>query len=69
MIAASLARAQRLHPVDICYPVFMSDHMRLCYRFQDAERLSDFMQYTNSNLAREVTASHGLGRQSSTAEI
>ena len=55
IIVGVLARAQRLHPVDICSTVFMSNHMHLLLWVPDAERLSDFMQYTNSNLAREVS--------------
>jgi REP element-mobilizing transposase RayT len=55
IVVGVLARAQRLHPVDICSPVFMSNHMHLLLWVPDAERLSDFMQYTNSNLAREVS--------------
>ncbi|HEX6900098.1 MAG TPA: transposase [Thermoanaerobaculia bacterium] len=55
IVVGILARAQRLHPVDICSPVFMSNHMHLLLRVTDAKRLSDFMEYTNGNLAREVS--------------
>ncbi|HEX6904803.1 MAG TPA: transposase, partial [Thermoanaerobaculia bacterium] len=55
VIVGVLARAQRLHPVDICSPVFMSNHMHLLLRVPNAKRLSDFMQYASSNLAREVS--------------
>jgi REP element-mobilizing transposase RayT len=55
IIVGVLARAQRTHPVDICSLVFMSNHFHLLLWAPDAQRLGDFMEYTNSNLAREVS--------------
>lgn len=55
IVVGVLARAQQAYPVDICSPVFMSNHFHLLLWVPDAQRLSDFMEYTNSNLAREVS--------------
>lgn len=58
IIVGILARAQRLCPVDICGLVFLSNHFHLLLRVPDAERLSGFMNYVNSNLAREAGRLH-----------
>ena len=59
IILGVLGRAQRLYPVQICGFVFLSNHYHLTLRVPDAERLADFMEYVQSNLAREVCRLHG----------
>jgi REP element-mobilizing transposase RayT len=49
-----LARAARLHPVDIHAFCFLSNHFHLLVTVESAQRLSAFMNYLNSNLAREI---------------
>jgi REP element-mobilizing transposase RayT len=49
-----LARARRLHPVGLSALVCLSNHFHLLLEVPDAQRLADFMQYVNCNLAREV---------------
>ena len=58
IILGVLGRAQRLDPVQICGFVFLSNHYHLLLRVPDAERLADFMEYVQSNLAREVCRLH-----------
>ena len=54
IILGVLGRAQRLYKVGVCGFAFLSNHYHLILRVRDAEQLSDFMGYFNSNLAREV---------------
>ncbi len=49
-----LGRAQRLYDVRCSCVVFVSNHWHALLSVQDAEQLSRFMQYVNSNVAREV---------------
>ncbi len=49
-----LARAARLYPVDVHAFAFLSNHFHLLLSVSSARRLSEFMNYLNSNLAREV---------------
>jgi len=49
-----LARAARLYPVEIHAFAFLSNHYHLLMTVPDAERLARFMNYLNSNLAREA---------------
>ncbi len=49
-----LGRAQRLYDVRCSCVVFVSNHWHALLSAQDAEQLSRFMQYVNSNVAREV---------------
>jgi REP element-mobilizing transposase RayT len=49
-----LARAARLYPVDIHGYVFLSNHFHLLLTVESAQRLAAFMNYLNSNLAREA---------------
>ena len=49
-----LARAARLYPVDIHAFAFLSNHFHLLLTVADAQRLASFMNYLNSNLAREA---------------
>ena len=59
IILGVLGRAQRLYPVQICGFVFLSNHYHLLLRVPDAELLADFMEYVQSNLAREVCRLYG----------
>jgi REP element-mobilizing transposase RayT len=54
IIVGVLARAKQLHPLRISALVFLSNHFHLLVEVSDAQSLSDFMEYFNSNLAREV---------------
>ncbi|MGE0641870.1 MAG: transposase [Thermoanaerobaculia bacterium] len=49
-----LARAARLYPVDVHAFAFLANHYHLLLTVSDAQRLAAFMNYLNSNLAREV---------------
>ncbi|MGH7859359.1 MAG: transposase [Candidatus Binatia bacterium] len=49
-----LARAARLYPVEIHAFAFLSNHYHLLLTAPSAQRLSAFMNYLNSNLAREA---------------
>jgi REP element-mobilizing transposase RayT len=49
-----LARAARLYPVQVHGYVFLSNHFHLLLTVESAQRLATFMNYLNSNLAREA---------------
>lgn len=49
-----LARAARLYPVEVHAFAFLSNHYHLLLSVPDAQRLAQFMNYVNSNLAREA---------------
>jgi REP element-mobilizing transposase RayT len=49
-----LARAARLYPVDVHGFAFLSNHFHLLLTVESAQRLAAFMNYLNSNLAREA---------------
>lgn len=49
-----LARAARVYPVRVHAFAFLSNHYHLLLTAPDAQRLAAFMNYLNSNLAREV---------------
>ncbi len=53
-----LARAARLYDVSICAFVFLSNHYHLLLRPKDALELARFMNYLNSNIAREAGRLH-----------
>ena len=59
VIFGILGRAQRLYPVDVHAFVFLSNHYHLLLSVKDARRLAQFMNYLNSNLAREAGRLHG----------
>jgi len=59
IILGVLGRAQRLYPVGLCGYVFLSNHYHLLLEVTDAQELSSFMGYLNSNLAREVARRTG----------
>lgn len=52
LVLGVLARAARLHDVGVCAFVFLSNHCHLLLRPKDAQELSAFMNYLDSNLAR-----------------
>jgi REP element-mobilizing transposase RayT len=53
-----LARTARLYEVGVCAFVFLSNHYHLLLRPKDAAELARFMNYLNSNLAREAGRLH-----------
>lgn len=59
IVIGVLARAASLFPVDIHAFVFLSNHYHLLLSVDDARRLSQFMNYLNSNLAREAGRLYG----------
>lgn len=54
VIRGVLARAARLAGLAVHAPVFLSNHYHLLVSIVDAQQLSEFMNYLNSNLAREA---------------
>jgi REP element-mobilizing transposase RayT len=59
IVIGVLARAQELYPVEIHAFVFLSNHYHLLLSVEDALQLARFMNYLNSNLAREAGRLHG----------
>jgi len=59
IILGVLGRAQRLYPIRLCAYVFLSSHFHLLLDVEDAQQLSLFMGYFNSNLAREIARRTG----------
>ena len=59
IVIGVLARAKSLYPVDVHAFVFLSNHYHLLLSVEDAKRLSHFMNYLNSNLAREAGRLYG----------
>ena len=58
IVIGVLGRAQRLYPVDIHAFVFLSNHYHLLLSVENALQLSQFMNFLNSNLAREIGRLH-----------
>lgn len=58
IIGGVLGRAQARQPVRCHAAVFMSNHFHLLLSVNDARQLADFMEFLNSNLAREVNRLH-----------
>ena len=54
VIRGVLARAARLAGLAVHAPVFLSNHYHLLVSVTDAQQLAEFMNYLNSNLAREA---------------
>lgn len=54
LILGVLARAARLYPVEVHAFAFLANHYHLLLTVPSAQRLAQFMNYLNSNLAREV---------------
>jgi len=59
LVVGVLARAQRLYPVEIHAYVFLSNHYHLLLSVESALVLARFMNYLNSNLAREAGRLNG----------
>ena len=59
IVLGVLARAQRLYPVELHAFVFLSNHYHLLLSVANALQLARFMNYLNSNLAREAGRLHG----------
>lgn len=59
IVIGVLARAQRLYPVEIHAFVFLSNHYHLLLSVDNALLLARFMNYLNSNLAREAGRLYG----------
>ncbi|MGE0641437.1 MAG: transposase [Thermoanaerobaculia bacterium] len=49
-----LARAVRLYPIEVHAFAFLGNHYHLLLSAHDSQRLAAFMNYLNSNLAREI---------------
>ncbi len=58
-ILGVLARAARLYDVGVCAFIYLSNHCHLLLRPTSAEHLAAFMNYLNSNVAREAGRLHG----------
>lgn len=54
IVIGVLAKAQELYGVDLHAFVFLSNHYHLLLSVVDARQLARFMNYVNSNLAREA---------------
>lgn len=54
IVVGILARAARRYPLEVCGLVFLSNHFHLLLVVPDARRLSQFMCFVSSNLAREA---------------
>ena len=59
IVIGVLARAQRLYPVEIHAFVFLSNHYHLLLSVESSLLLAQFMNYLNSNLAREAGRMYG----------
>lgn len=59
VVIGVLARAQRLYSVELHAFVFLSNHYHLLLTVENAQQLARFMNYVNSNLAREAGRLHG----------
>ena len=59
LVIGILARAQGLYPVGLHAFVFLSNHYHLLLSVEDALQLARFMNYLNSNLAREAGRLYG----------
>ena len=58
LLVGVLARAQRRTSMKIIAPVAMSNHLHLLVWAENAEQLSDFMEYAAGNAAREIGRLH-----------
>jgi len=54
IVIGVLGRAQKLYPVELHAFVFLSNHYHLLLSVESALQLARFMNYVNSNLAREA---------------
>ena len=58
LVLGVLARAARCYQMDVCAFVFRSNHCHLLLRPTSATQLARFMNYLNSNIAREAGRLH-----------
>ena len=56
-----LGQAQARHPIRICLVSVLSNHLHLLLDADDACQLADFMEYVNTNLAKEINRLTGWG--------
>lgn len=54
LILGIVGRAQRMHEMEICMLVFMSNHYHLLLVPRDAEQLARFMGFVNGQIAHEI---------------
>jgi REP element-mobilizing transposase RayT len=54
LIVGILARAKRLYPLGLCAAAWVSNHYHMLLDVADAKTLASFMQYVQSNVAREA---------------
>ena len=59
LLIGILARAQRRTGMKVCFFTFQSNHEHFLLRPSDAQQLSRFMTYVNSNVAREAGRLYG----------
>jgi REP element-mobilizing transposase RayT len=59
IVKGVLARAARLHEVQVVGVVYLSNHFHLLVWVDHAQQLARFMGYLNGNLAREAGRLHG----------
>jgi len=59
IVIGVLARSQKHYPVDLHGFVFLSNHYHILLSAESALQLARFMNYLNSNLAREAGRLHG----------
>ena len=59
MVIGVLARAARRYRMKVCYFVVMSNHMHLLLIPRNARQLARFMNYVDSNVAKEAGRLHG----------
>lgn len=58
LILGVIGRAMTLYPVKIFIIVVLSNHLQLILQTKDGETLSRFMNYVNSNIAKEAGRLH-----------
>ena len=63
LVLGVLGRSKRLFPVRLHGFVFLSNHYHLLLSVENAQQLARFMNYLNSNLAREAGRLHGWGEK------
>lgn len=59
LLVGVIGRALSLFDLELCFVVFLSNHVHLLVVPRDGEALSGFMQHVNSNVAREAGRLHG----------
>ena len=59
MIQGVLGRAARRYKMKVCYFIVMSNHMHLLLIPRNARQLARFMNFVDSNVAKEAGRAHG----------